>query len=279
VFTEKKTGLDVVYHTRSRSTTAVKQSGQKFQRLLQKFHHPEGTDYYITTDHEITYHKLEEVIQWANVSQSAPDQHAKQVERKIRTLRGKMRTVIQSLPYQLPTKLYRELLNDIIIKDNYTPNTLSGSLSPMTRCFGKNISYNHLINSTFGKMVIAKIPNSQITGSLDAQGEMGVVVGFEPSRPENLKVFVPSRNNVVIRQKTIEIFDSPELKTLMNDIAADNISTHFPDDSGESINSVISSTDQFDIVNVANKWDQMSSKDRGECISKIISSEIHSSAE
>ena len=85
---------------------------------------------------------------------------------------------------------------------------------------------------------------------------MGVVVyGFEPSRPENLIFFVPSRNNVVIRQKTIEIFDSPELTTLMNDIAADNISTHFLDDSDESINSLISSTHQIDIVNVANKWD------------------------
>jgi cytochrome c peroxidase len=35
--------------------------------------------------------------------------------------------------------------------------------------------------------------------------EVGIIVGFENSRPENLKVYVPSRRCTVVRDKVVEM--------------------------------------------------------------------------
>jgi len=56
----------------------------------------------IVTDHEVTFHKLQDCMKWAEVTQSAPDQHAKSAENKIDTVERKVSAILVSLPYKLP---------------------------------------------------------------------------------------------------------------------------------------------------------------------------------
>ena len=63
----------------------------------------------IVTDHEVTFNKLEDGMKWAEVTQSAPDQHAKRSEKKIDTIKRKMSAILVSLPYKLPFSLYTDV--------------------------------------------------------------------------------------------------------------------------------------------------------------------------
>jgi hypothetical protein len=59
----------------------------------------------IVTDHEVTFQNLEEGMKFVEVTQSAPDQHAKQAG-KIDIIKRKMSAVLVSLPYRLILSLH-----------------------------------------------------------------------------------------------------------------------------------------------------------------------------
>ena len=65
----------------------------------------------------------EVAMKWAEVTQSAPDQHAKRAERKV--------------DYILPCSLFTELARDVVMKNNFTPNSNSGNQSPLKLALGK----------------------------------------------------------------------------------------------------------------------------------------------
>ena len=66
---------------------------------------------------------------------------------------------------------------------------------------------------------MAKIPNSQEVKN-DNKGEIGIIVGFENSRPENVQIFLISNKEVVVRQKLVKILDTADVIKYMNDMAA-----------------------------------------------------------
>jgi hypothetical protein len=51
-----------------------------------------------------------------------------------------------------------------------------------------------LKNLTFGEIVVAKTPNSQVKVQLVRKQNSG----FEQSRPEYIRVFLPSSQNIVV---------------------------------------------------------------------------------
>ena len=55
----------------------------------------------------------------------------------------------------------------------------------------KQLSMSQLKHLTFGTMVIAETPNTQVKESIGAKA-VGITVGFEQSRPENFRVFIPA---------------------------------------------------------------------------------------
>ena len=131
LFTEEKTGLDVAYVMRTRSSREIQRVGKQFQSFLKNFRLPSDVKTVIVTDHEVTFSKLEDGLKWAEVTQSAPDQHAKRAEKKIDTIKRKMSAILVSLPYKLPFSLYTDLARDVIMKINFTPNSNSGERSPI----------------------------------------------------------------------------------------------------------------------------------------------------
>jgi len=58
---------------------------------------------------------------------SAPGQHVGKVERAIRTLKGRYRSVLNSLPYTLPAALQESLNLDVVQMINLTPNVHTGN--------------------------------------------------------------------------------------------------------------------------------------------------------
>jgi hypothetical protein len=84
---------------------------------------------------------------------------------------------------------------------------------------------SQLKHLTFGAMVIAKTPNSQVKESIGAKAEFGIIVGFEQFRPENIQVFLPTNGQVVVRQKVEPIQVISDLVKCINKIAKDQQTT------------------------------------------------------
>jgi hypothetical protein len=244
LLTEEKTGLDVLYVLNSRSTREVHKAGKKFQHFIKQMRLPSDHKIHIVTDHEEVYKQLEISMKWAEVSQSAPDQHAKRAERKVDTIKRKMSAAIFGLPYHLPPSLYTELAKDVVMKNNFTPNANTGNQSPIKLALGKQLSMSQLKHLIFGTMVIAKTPNSQVKESIGAKAEFGIIVGFEQSRPENIRVFLPTNGHVVVRQKVEPIQDITDLVKCINKIAKDQQTplSKFPSASTTSDSDSVSSS-------------------------------------
>ena len=77
------------------------------------------------------------------------------------------------------------------------------------------ITFNELTAARFGRVGYFKTyPVPQ--GDLDAKGELGMVVGFEPATPSNLLVYLPRTNAIVSRGDFKEVKDLTEFKELMS---------------------------------------------------------------
>ena len=86
----------------------------------------------IQCDHESSIIATNNYLDDKNVIMKAtpPYQYAQRIERYVRTVNDRMRTILASLPYVLDTKLYGELLIAIIGYLNDLPTSLHHKQSP-----------------------------------------------------------------------------------------------------------------------------------------------------
>jgi hypothetical protein len=86
------------------------------------------------------------------------------------------------------------------------------------------LSLEQIIKTQFGNAGIYKIPSNERTDDLSPQGEQGIVVGYEPAHPSNLKIFVPERGCIVIRNQHHVIPVTSELGGELSDSFSDGAS-------------------------------------------------------
>ncbi len=68
-----------------------------------------------------------------------PGLHEKVVERAIRKIRDKCRTITADLPYVLPGQLYGELVHFVVMSMGDTPCAKSADSTPNQLCTGKKM--------------------------------------------------------------------------------------------------------------------------------------------
>jgi len=112
-----------------------------------------------------------------------------------------MRATLTNLSYKLPGKLYKHLADWSIQRINMLPNSKSFPRTPGEIYGIVPLSMDEVMKTEFGTAGIFKVPSNQRTDDLSPQGEQGIVVGYEPAHPSNLKIFVPERGCIVIRNQ------------------------------------------------------------------------------
>jgi len=167
----------------------------------------------IFTDREKVFDDFQ-TYKRVKVTHSAPNRHARIAERNIETVKRAMRSTLASLPFKLPSHLFRYLVDWVIQRRNLLINTKSSPLTPAEIYGCKQFSLQELLRTQFGTAGFFKIPRDQIKDDLAPQTEFGIIIGYESNRPANLKVYVPSRNEVFMRshykpaQLTRELIDA-----------------------------------------------------------------------
>ena len=125
--------------------------------------------------------------------------HNKRVERAIRHIKEKERTMLCDLIYTLPTVLYGELLDAAIVSVNAMPDTKSGPhMSPYQIVTGRRPKPRTFKFGTVG------LCYSLRADTPDDRAEWGIFLDNADNATSNYRVFVPTRGQVYSKRKFVE---------------------------------------------------------------------------
>jgi hypothetical protein len=103
------------------------------------------------------------------IQQVPPYQHAQRIERYVRTLNDRMRSVLDSLSFYLPAKLYGELLLSTILKMNQLPNSTHKTITPLMLFGGTKLDTQETHLLPFGTICMFHEPGNENLGKLEAR--------------------------------------------------------------------------------------------------------------
>jgi hypothetical protein len=141
-----------------------------------------------------------------------PGRHERKVERFIRDMRNGIRTVVHSLSYQLPRKLYPDLVANIIATTNMLPSAKSSPITPQEIVVGIKPDKSLDLRSKFGTIAIFKDPDP--TDDTKPRGEMGIVLGRDFYSRGAVKAFIISKGRVMTRGQFQTIGVTEEIKQI-----------------------------------------------------------------
>jgi len=169
----------------------------------------------LRSDHEAVFVSCEDFIRSIGIipSLTAPEHHEAMVERSVRTIKDKTRSLIFGLPYHLPLSLYDYAIRHVASCLNMIPRSGNPAITPNVLVTGNRVNVSTDLRASFGEVGLFRIPNAEKDDDMP-RAELGIVVGRLRGNGI-LKVFVPSRNRVVSRYKFIKTKDYSDLNLLL----------------------------------------------------------------
>ena len=135
---------------------------------------------------------------------SAAEGHELTCERFAQTTRLAAYACYKRQPFRVPPSLCRDLVLDVLRKLNDAPNSKTAPQTPNMVCLGIRASAKDLVRTSFGTMAMFKTPyhknSSAVRQDFISSSEPGIVIGYEPRTPSNLRVFFPLTHTVGTRK-------------------------------------------------------------------------------
>ena len=165
-----------------------------------------------------------------------PGTHESVAEAVVRILKEMFVCKREGLSFTLPRSLYPKLMEHVCVLYNHRLRR-NATQTPAEMVTGMKVSANDLIQGAFGRIALFKIPDEEVKkrklDDLDSKAEFGVVVGFEPSNPRNLKVYLPVQRQIVVRRGGQPVGDITSVVDQMNKIAAEEEAIYAKDAKAE----------------------------------------------
>eukprot|EP01034_Spumella_vulgaris_P022924 gene22924-29102_t len=152
------------------------------------------------------------------LTQAPAKGHSPKLERQVRTLRERMRTILTTLRYTLPNKLYRYLVEYIVTCLNNGTNSITSNRSPREIITGVKPSLRHSARCTFGEVLWCKVPEP--TSKSAPSAELCIFLNHQQSSRGEVLVYVVGRNRVLTRAKFTRAVLSAEIIGLINAISS-----------------------------------------------------------
>ena len=154
---------------------------------------------------------------------SGTGSHAPVVERKIRTIKERVRGILNRLPYRLPLTLLKHLVYHAVNRINMIP-TLSGSeffqdqTSPREKYFQRKTDFNTDLRHSFGEYVQIR-DNKAIENSTASRTLGAIALNQSNSQTGSVYFYCLATDRVVERQSWIPLPISAEGILYMNQLA------------------------------------------------------------
>ena len=220
VTTDEVTGFTNLAYLNSRSMRDVESAMRKMITFLEKHGIAVGT---IKSDREGAFIEMGK-DKYRFEYTAGPGTHDSIAEATIRALKELFVCKREGLSFHLPKSLYPRLMEHVCVL--YNGRLRRGATeTPWEKVTGKQFSASDLIQGSFGRIGLFKIPDEEIKkrklDDLVSHTEYGVVIGFEPATPRNLRVYLPARREIVTRRAGAQVTNPQPIIDLMNKIAAE----------------------------------------------------------
>ena len=152
-----------------------------FNEIISYYKSYQHTIKQVQADHESTLTSCATFLGHNGITllQVPPYQHAQRIERYVRTIKDWARSVLASLPYELPENLHGELLLYVVTLMNDLPNSLHKTLSPRILVTGTKLDINLRPMIPFGTLAMFHIAGKQQEKTLP-RSELGIILGPAP---------------------------------------------------------------------------------------------------
>lgn len=180
----------------------------------------------VMSDSEQTFKSLETDIRMLGINPfyTTPYQHAQRVERYIQTINKRMNSIIASLPYVLPHRLYGELIYEVVNNINMAPNHLHPTQTPLVMFMG--MKYDQLIHKkpAFGTPAMFH----QVGKEINPRSQLGIVLSYViASKGHQVRAWIISDNRIKIRSHYMIVKAYP--RDLKFPFRVVSVQSHLPD--------------------------------------------------
>jgi hypothetical protein len=171
------------------------------EHILDYYNTHEWKITHVITDHEANFTATAKQLAQMKVTliQNSPEHHSRAAERAIRTIKNLVRTTYLSLPYTLPTSLYRNLITYVTERYNILPQIDGDHRSPRQRITGLRPTYNRDVKAVFGDVVMCPVPIHLQKHDLGERGEIGIIVANQFNAHGVCGVYIPTRRSLCHR--------------------------------------------------------------------------------
>jgi hypothetical protein len=135
-----------------------------------------------------------------------PEVHAARVERMIRVIKERVRSVVNGLGGKgLPDNLLFPLIQDIVQSINLTPNSRTGVDSPRYLVTGKKLDFKYDMKGSFGEVAMFRVPiENRRQGDVAPRAIHGIIVGRVLGQKGAVRVYFPDTGTIATRAHWIK---------------------------------------------------------------------------
>jgi hypothetical protein len=133
------------------------------------------------------------------LEQVPPYQHAQRIERYIRTINDRVRAILDTLVYELPPKLYGELLSSVVLKHNDLPTTNHLTLTPRILVQGTKLNLKETCLMPFGTLCMFHEAGDNNLKITDPRSQLGVALGPSRRSRQSIRAYILSTQTVKVR--------------------------------------------------------------------------------
>jgi hypothetical protein len=131
-----------------------------------------------------------------------PKQHNQRIERYVRTINDRMRSVLATLDFVLPNKLYGELMSTVVTFMNHFPNKVHPTLTPAIVFKGTKLDCREFNNAPFGTAaMIMETDQSGVVSKYSPRAELGLILGPSMLVRSAVHVYVQSTKMIKTRNR------------------------------------------------------------------------------
>jgi hypothetical protein len=135
-----------------------------------------------------------------------PKQHNQRIERYVRTINDRMRSVLSGLTYVLPLKLYGELMCTVVYFMNMFPNKVHPTLTPAIVFNGAKMDCRQNNHVPFGSSVmVTETDQAGSTSKYSPRAELALVLGPSSQVRSAVHVYVHSTRMIKTRNRYVVV--------------------------------------------------------------------------
>lgn len=156
---------------------------------------------------------------------SGPNRHVPVIERRIRTIKERVRTILYSLPYCIPSFFLKHLIFFVVSRLNLLTTT-----SSLNQYGNRPVNFNRDVRISFGEYVQVYNSTNKRTNTMIERSQDAIALYPTGNSSGSVKFYLLSTNKIVTRDKWTSCSFSIDIINRMNSLAKSPVVLNPPEE-------------------------------------------------